>query len=189
LADASPEIGPWNLEWKAIASTDEVDARDNTRTNPNVDSSVPIYGVHSAIFASSYDVFWDPGENSDQKFSMNVTELGTALNVLDPDDDALFAWTGTFVDGTAFRFPKRGSISGFLGSDRPVAGRAASSPVQLIFGQLHDSSREFPLFAISEVITAVPEPDSGTAFVFLMLSVSVLLRRGRQRQSQIPVRD
>ena len=141
VADASPEIGPWNLEWKAVASTEDVDARDNTGTNPRIDLGFPIDGVHSEILASNYEVLWNPADNRDNEFSMNVTELGTALFLIDPDDDALYAWTGTFEDGTVDKFISRERIIGPLGSEMPTVGRSCSFWSERFVFQLQPSEQ------------------------------------------------
>lgn len=180
VADTSPEIGPWNLEWRAIASTSDVDARDNTGTNPSVGLGVPIYGVHGAILASNYELLWNSAENRDNEFSMNITELGTALSLIHPDDQALFAWTGSDENGTAYMGSVGGIQNGFLGAERPVVGRAAAPPSALIFANFHHQSRAFPLFAMSEVLTAVPEPSAGFSAMFALLVTSTL-RHSRRK--------
>lgn len=177
VADDSPEVGSWNLEWKAIVSTDDVDARDNTETNAANELGVPIYGVHGQILASNYNVLWNPADNLDNRFSMNVTELGTALFLIRPDDDALYAWTGTDLDGTAYVTSDRGSRVGFLGSEWAIAGRAAAPPSALIFGDGWSTTRELPLFAISEIITAVPEATAGEYVATFVLAYFFFFRR------------
>ena len=54
VADAAPVVGSWGLEWRVIGSTEAVDARDNTETNPLTDETVPIYRVDGSRYAVGY---------------------------------------------------------------------------------------------------------------------------------------
>ena len=93
LADASTayDIGADDgVTWKVIGSTATVDARDNTSTNPTVETGCPILLLDgTTIVANDYADLWD----------------GEIQNIIDlTEQGALSTWwpyTGTRLDGTA----------------------------------------------------------------------------------------
>ena len=93
VADAAPEVGTWDLQWTAMASTASVDARDNTETNPLVYGvGVPIYRVDGQRFVNNYEGLWGdiadgvPVEGAQRLplTDLAITELGTPTE-LDPE--------------------------------------------------------------------------------------------------------
>ena len=152
-ADAAPKVGTWGLTWKAMASTEQVDARDNTDTNLANGLGVPTYRVDGVLLAANYLAFWDPNENvTSTRF--HVTELDT---VLPPTPGGIFSgalvWTGSEQEGTGT--PNGGTLgsSHFAGT-----GWANDSNGGWMAQGTFNSPEKLSLYAISNVITAVPEP-------------------------------
>ena len=63
-AETVPELAALGQDWKAIASTNAVNARTNTSTDPTPagDTGVPIYVLNTAVLirlADHYDDLWD----------------------------------------------------------------------------------------------------------------------------------
>ena len=149
--ESSPQLAALDLEWNAVLSTETVDARDNTGTNPEVDGEgVPIYMVSGERVARNYVGLWDFEFGP----KMNVDEFG---NFTPFDDDAdsvggigVVVWTGTMIGGVA--------ATGFtLGSTEPVVGEAVGGGV-IGFGTGSDDANELHhVYGMSGVIT-VPEP-------------------------------
>ena len=166
MADASPVVGSWGLEWKAIASTKTVDARDNIDAGPN-DEVVPVYRLDGNPFAAPGEtmfLFQGDGLHVD---SVPFTELGT---MPDADEEQFIAgakvWTGT--DGFGQGHP----TFGFLGGDADgfaegfaAFGDSLDGQMFVYFSGSQPVSREAHFYGISNAITVVPEPPS---FVLLL---------------------
>ena len=170
-ADAVPELLSLGAIWKAIASTSTVAARDNTETNPNVSSGVPIYLLNDTRLVDDNADLWDG--SIDELF--DVSELGCTC----PEDIAL-VWTGSTEVGILSKF-------GTLGTSHPVFGVSFESDSRWI---AFASSIGFPmtmlqLYGVSSVLTVVPEPSS-----FLLLGLAgiggfgVYPVRGRRRSRE-----
>lgn len=102
-ADAAvrPALLVLGTTWTAVCSTETVDARDNTNTDPTPAGStgVPIYSERGVRIADDYDQLWSGA------LAAPVTPAGTGVIV----------WTGTGSSGLAARA---------LGGSRPGFGRA-----------------------------------------------------------------
>ena len=144
--------------WTVIASTEAVDARDNTNSNINID------GVGTAIFlldgttniANNYAELWEGGFNPARTININITEDGTKLNTGS-------AWTGSTSSGTLSADLGLGSGQG-LGQagdiqDENCCSFWVSSSLTTLDHTLH-------LYALSDTITVqeVPEPAALTLF-------------------------
>ena len=85
MADESPIVGQWGLEWSAVLSTADVDARDNTDTNPlnpETNVNVPIYRIDGMLFSSSYTRLWNGFEGeftAPEVHELNINELGELI--------------------------------------------------------------------------------------------------------------
>ena len=159
VADASPVVGSWGLDWKAIASTDAVDARDNVNANAN-DEVLPVFRVDGSVFANVGDPIFIPGGNP-RTARVRFTELGTLPTPFDdPPNSGGFrgaaVWTVTDGDGTA---------------NVPLGGSPRTGDLATIgdteFGSFLGYTNGFQrlevgahFYALSEVVTAVPEPSS-----------------------------
>ena len=78
VADSSPEVASWGLEWKAVAATMEVDARTNTGLVVDESSEIPVYRIDGMRMADNYALFWRL-ENNFLSVAPNVDELGEVV--------------------------------------------------------------------------------------------------------------
>ena len=142
-ADAAPVVGSWGMRWTAIASTSATAAIDNTMTNGGL--SVPIYSVDGTRIADGYGDLWD----GDIDNPISVTELGAQPPA---SDLSPAVWTGTSLFGAPDRFLP-------LGSSEQASIHGAWSETSFLW--LNDTAirfeTELPLYAMSEVLVAVPE--------------------------------
>jgi hypothetical protein len=165
LADAAGIGG--DIEWFVIGSTDLVDARDNTGTNPAVDGvGVPIYLVDEiTLVANNNADLWD---HSIQHI-INQTENG--------DTKSHWPFTGTYWDGTnATGKVGTNSNAGALGTSLPETTQGnGSSTTDWVWRQMTNdpSATALPLYAMSEII---PEP---ATICLLALGGLALLRKKR----------
>jgi hypothetical protein len=158
-------------EWFTIASTADVDAIENTETNPSPrgQTGVPIYLVDGQTrFAEHYDNLWD-GDSYGRTYlgPLHLTQYGVA--VVNPINNV---WTGTNEYGVA------GGFGGPLGSPHPSLGAAPGTfgaNGRWINNNFRSLDRETKhLYAISPVLVAVPEPP---AIALLCTSLIAFLRR------------
>lgn len=143
-------------DWFAIASTVDMDAIENTGTDPSPagQTGVPIYFVDGATrFADHYDNLWD-GDSSGQMYlgrSM-LTQEGVVPAVQNNN-----VWTGTDYYGIA------GGIGGPLGSSTPSLGGSNGFNGRWINNNFRSfASVERSFYGISSVLVALPEPASAT---------------------------
>ena len=92
-------------DWKAIASTSAIDARDNTNTNFFLDQGLPIYQLDGSRLAANYGEFWLSSLNN----PFVITEFGTPVSPVDIGFDLVRVWTGTGSGGV--------EAEGFDGAD------------------------------------------------------------------------
>ncbi len=152
LADASTayDIGADDgVTWKVIGSTDEVDARDNTSTNPTVDGSGHAIFLldGSTVVANDYADLWD-GEIQN---IINITEQGTEW--------AFWPFTGTYLDGT--KAPGHATSFAALGGGSQIHQGKASVTTEWIWrtwtGDPPDT--ELPIYALSDPLVIVGQTD------------------------------
>lgn len=198
VADAASEVGSWGIEWKAAASTAEVDARDNTKSNPEtMGPGVPIYLINGELMAADYNLFWNRDDNPLDVY-YNVTELGARISP--PNDfENVLAWAGSEPGGAGASSPRPRT----LGSDTVLAGWAADDS-QFVWGtQARPSQNLYHLYALSEVLT-VPESSARWLYVAAPLLAVMIdrtvrlphirrrppsLHRVEQNGSSLTVRD
>ncbi len=126
-ANAHTDIRPYHYWFRVLGSTADVDARDNTRTNPNNYASVPIYWMGGAKVADNYGDFYDGSWDSE----MSSGRAGV------PGSSSFTVWTGSKDDGTLIYTTANapaglgGSVVGIgilNGTGTPFASGSADSP-------------------------------------------------------------
>ena len=108
--DAHADIKAYNSHFRVLGSTADVDARDNTRTNPSDYASVPIYWMGGAKVADNYGDFYDGSWDSE----MSSGRAGI------PSSSAYIIWTGSENQGTR---ASAGGVYQTLGSTSVRIGR------------------------------------------------------------------
>jgi hypothetical protein len=123
VANGQPLLSALGTTWSAVASTQTVDARDNTGTNWTiVGSGVPFYRLDGARVAPNNSYFWNMAY---PEATISYTELGTRTPITvqsSTEAEAPWVWAGTTSGGTkstGYLGVNSGSASGF-----PVAGVA-----------------------------------------------------------------
>ena len=155
VADAAPAVGSWGLEWKALASTATVDAVDNTSTDLS-DDPLPIYRIDGEPFARA-GVHPFGGSGSPSVFAVEFTELGTKPPSFEMDGfRGAAVWTGTGLDGRAGQ--PFGPLGGGSRGNATLGDSAQGSFAAYANGSA-PASMNAHFYAISEVISVVPEPD------------------------------
>lgn len=164
-ANSDPALAALGTTWSAIASTATVDARDNTNTNPNVGTGVPIYDVMGNLVASSNANLWTNTNSANIPYDQNGLIHPNAL-----------VWTGTDISGQAYLPLGLGDSAG----QGPTVGFFFYPGTNIDTNQLWIQAlenpyltSEWPLYAISGILTVpVPEPRSivlaGIAFLGLI---------------------
>ena len=170
VAELVPELAALNQDWKVIASTGTVDARDNTSTVPSTITGgslgVPIFLLNDTKLVDSNDDLWDG--NIDVAFAVN--QMGDAMAW-----DTV--WTGTGSDGVGVGGKQ-------LGADTVLYGRNwALTEAWVDWSTLSPSSSVAHLYAISGELSvaAVPEPGSIT---LMAIGAVGLMGFGRIRKRQ-----
>jgi len=154
VAAGVPELVALGTTWKAVGSTASVNARDNTVTNPLVSTGVPVYTLVDARIANDNADLWDGSLHSPLKYNEHGAELERET------------WTGTSDSGVGFP-------GGQLGTNSPVIGSTSSIVGLWISWVQADPSEPNGLYAISGVLTVVPEPTTSTlALAVLCLAMS-----------------
>ncbi len=149
--------------WKAIGSTGSVNARDNTGTNPSSSMGVPIYNLAGINVAASNIDLWDGGLQAPIMF-----------NQTGASQSAVLVWTGTKTSGAR-------DIELFFGDTLVITGGSGVATDLWVEGQANIQGGDHPLYAMSGIITAVPEPSS-----LLMVGFgTVLLSLGRLRRTHL----
>ena len=161
-ATAVTALNNLGTTWTAIVSSSNpevgasFDARDNTNTNPTVETGVPIYTLGDLIVSDDNADLWD-GTIANP---INVTELGT-LPALQ-HDDLLRVWTGTNSNGSsAGNRSLIGQNGGWVGN-----GRADATTDAWVEGNFSNiiHTHDQPIYVISGILTAVGGGDSFEAW-------------------------
>lgn len=144
----APELAALNTNWRAVASTDSVDA--NVHTGTFTPGGVPIYLPNGLRVFNDYDHMWDPA-SALPLVAPNLTVSGGI--------PASRTWTGTYAFGVSQSSPL-GGASGFADGGAP-----SSSGYSWIWANNLSQTTLRPLYAISDVQTVpVPNPANSTAF-------------------------
>lgn len=162
-ADATTHLVSLGATWKAIASTPSIDARDNTDTNPNVEAGVPIFLLNDTKLVDDNADLWDGSLD----LFLNITE-----NANEKPGSPITVWTGTLPDGTSLGNGALGGSDALVGTgsfqfDNSGWINAASGDKELLL----------PMYAISSVLTAVPEPTTSGLVLTAVFIFGVFRRR------------
>lgn len=158
-AASVPELAALGTDWTAIASTPSVDARNNTDTNPNTSTGFPVYNLGGSRLANDYADLWD----NSLLAPVDYNEFGVVVEA-----DRL-VWTGSSSDGVG---------AGLELGTGPVASAGLSSSTNFTW-MSEDATAiggQHRLYAISGVLTIVPEP--ATAVLLVFAAATVAARRG-----------
>ena len=152
------------LTWSAIVSTTASNADDNSNTNP-ANTGLPIYNTAGQLVAANNATLWNG--------------FSTALS--DPvlyDEDgnnshAIFAWTGTYVNGIAYSGET-------MGESDTILGNLPATNSQWVYASFDPDTLGFPLYGISSPITN-PVPEPATFLLAAMAMLGIYCRHRFQR--------
>ena len=166
-AVAVTELNDIGTTWTCIGSTIAVDARDNTGTNPGVETGVPIYTTDGVLIANDNADLWDGALARRIYYDIGTLDQGGWNNHGFYDS----CWTGTKTDGTADGDGTTNPQDGNALSTGPNSGgnnitlggpyNANNTWIDWATGSGEDS-RGRHLYAISGVITP---PATGTVIM------------------------
>lgn len=157
VADAAPVLGKWNLEWKAMISTATVDAADNIGHIDGRDTLFPVYRLDGMALGDT------PKDPSRSNFPILFNELGEIAT--SPDNNPrldLILGAPVWVGGTGGQADPRNPIGV---SDRASLGASADGDTTGFAVGVDLVTNAHAVYAISEVITAVPEPSGCISLV------------------------
>ena len=143
-SNAHTDIKDYAYHFRVLGSTADVDARDNTKTNPNDYTSVPIYWMGGTKVADNYGDFYD-GTWDDETNPTNRSGSSSSRNEV---------FTGTGDSGSKSSKP--------LGSSNSVTlGRLNSSTGDPLDGNIEGPSNSHakPYYALSNIFV-VPNSDA-----------------------------
>ena len=140
----------WNVSWRAIGSTSSIDARDNAVV------TAPVFLLDGTLVASGATQMWSG--------NLQPSSGGIHLDQYGNDASGQYVWTGSFGDGSGFGDSnyELGGISG------TTAGLSGQENGAWLGDNVHSSSHHlYPMYALSEVVTVVPEPTTfGMSLLF-----------------------
>jgi hypothetical protein len=182
-ANAVPELASLLAEWKVIGATHDINARQNTGTDPTPlgATGVPIFLLNDTRIAANYDDLWDGVlENH-----LNITENGQVT-------DWNSVWTGSGDNGFDYAVQNLGDFAPLYGDPTPAPGGPTTNVDGDRNGWMFDwaavGTLSAPFYAMSSVLTVpgdpnvVPEATSVLTWLGLSLAAVVggSLRRNRQ---------
>jgi PEP-CTERM motif len=138
-ANTVTQLAALGTTWSAIASTATIAAYDNTLTHPGTNPDYPIYNLSGALVASSNSGLWSGSLLS----GLNIDETGSLHNTV--------VWTGSTPAGT-------GDTGAQLGTGNAREGTSTNANSAWITFFTVDSNQSQSLYAMSGVLTVVPEP-------------------------------
>ncbi len=179
VADSSPEVAAWGLEWRAIVSTPTVDAVGNTGTDWRVEDGIPIYRVDGALaYEDNHDLWLIEQFDQAHSVPLDVDEFGHQIMPDPREASNIVVFTGTNEAGT--KAP--------IDIDVELRGLGASSVVSTGWGNGPDPAARFStdsdfvdaehhFYAISTVLTTVPEPQAGTLLLCAVVGIGAIRNR------------
>jgi len=167
VANAIPELASLGTTRAAIASTTAVDARDHTGTNPTTSSGVALYNTFGDQVAADNTSLWSGSLENGVVVNENGIDIPIVTRV----------WTGTDADG-------QGSADQELGAGAAAMTGFGISPTSTwIAANAQFATEVHSLYAMSDVLTVVPEPGSGLLLVLGLADVAGFRRRGGPARS------
>ena len=149
--------------WTAIGSTDSVNALTNTGTT-GAGTGIGTYLLNDTLFAADYTTLW----TTNAKPSLNITESGVI-------GGTALVWTGTGATGTASG-KYLGAVEGRAGKSNVTSGQSQN---WWITNSNIANTTELSMYAMSGVLTVVPEPSSFALLGGLLSLGFVMVRRRR----------
>ena len=173
-ANNSGTTGPdlSTVTWNIVGSSADVDARDNTSTNPNVNSGYGIFAMNgSTVIANNFDMLWDSVVRDERP---EWTENGDHMSGV--SEAVPWSFTGTSGNGTA-----DGSLylKDTSGGGNIRQGRNQDDHHWInasITGANWSDSGALSVYGMSETLTVIPEPSTA---LLIGLGGLALLRRRR----------
>ena len=158
-ADASP-LAALGQTWKAIVSVNGgPNAKTNTGTDPVIDGvGVPIYGIDGIKVADHNNDFWDTTLDAPIKRGPDNADYTDS-----------WVWTGSEPSGV-----EDDAIGG--GTTSTIGRNQYTNGLWAMWGRT-DNAREFQFYAMSGIITVVPEPSAVILAAFA--SLGLLVKRSR----------
>ena len=170
-ATAISALNALGTTWRNIGTTNSVNAQTNTLTRTS-DPSVPIYALNGLRVATGNTDLWDG--TLENPISMN--ELGNTVSVT--------VWTGTAPNGTngGWAYAENGGNGWVRRGTSSLTGAGDGTSTAGWTGQVGQSGNTGQsLYAMSGIITAVPEPATlgiaGGVFAFGVLGRRALRRK------------
>lgn len=169
-----------HLDWRAVVSTSTVDARDNTGTNwifnqINNLPEVPIYRTDGVLAADHGLGFFFNTERLPVSLAVGADGKEVPISLIEGGVDV---WTGTNANGKAFVVERPFDEDFSLGNERVSFGLAHRTALRFHAGISHDTNFPRHLYAMSPVLTVVPEP-SGSSLCFLFIVIGLSCRNRR----------
>ena len=158
--------GGQTVTWYAIASTSTVSAITNTD-----EYRFPVYLTNGTKVATSTE------QTEGGLYSGTLlARIGIDIDGRPPGRDLGRVWTGTNQDGSI-------ATGNALGDDEPVYGTALPRSAVQFYRATQANDRSEPMYAISELLTAVPEPST---FLSMAIGMTIVLAQvGLRRRKSL----
>jgi hypothetical protein len=163
-----PQLAALGTTWKAIGSTDSVNARDNTGTNPAT-TGVPIYQLNDTRFVDNNSALWTDNIVT----PLTISETGETISGS--------VWTGSNTDGTAWNnggFGPTQGLGDFSNSFGPILGTTNDFFAGWIVFSFDPPTSQHFMYGISEVLT-VPVPEPSTLSLLALSAIGLISVRRR----------
>lgn len=160
----SAGIGPGTagISWFAVASTPNVDARDNAIVQ------APVYNMQGELLASGFADLWDGALAAAVKYDEHAQAINSFHHV----------WTGSGADGRGKAGRELGQFAAIVIGDLTVSdGRWLDASGSHLLVDWH-------VYALSEPLVVVPEPSSLWVIGGGLIGVVVAGRSWRPRQGR-----
>lgn len=163
VANSVPSLAALGTTWRAIGSTTLIDARDNTATNPALATGVPIFNLGGQKVADNNADLWDGALHTGTSFHFD--ELGIVRDVI--------VWTGTTKTGVHRQYFALGETTFAV-----VGGQSWRTNADWMVQNGPPAASLHSVYAISDILTFVPEPSS---YALAAMSIAALLFARRRK--------